>query len=259
MSGAERASRDERVAADVPPSRPLDADTALELVASGEMEVLGRMPGASNATLLARVTAPDGSELLAVYKPRAGEAPLWDFPDGTLCQREVAAFVLSRALGWPPIPPTTLRDGPYGPGSVQVFVDADFDEHFFTLRQGNADRFRAVAAFDAIANNADRKGGHCLLAPDGTIWLIDHGVCFSPQPKLRSVIWDFAGEPLTEGLLADVGRVAGELRSGSVRTRLLSLLSEREVDATAARADRLARTAVFPHPTGDRPYPWPPV
>jgi hypothetical protein len=230
----------------------------LELIGSGRMELLGLMPGASNYTFLARLTGGD-AEALVVYKPRAGEAPLWDFPAGTLCQREVAAFVLADTLGWPPVPPTTMRDGPHGPGSVQLFVHADFDEHFFTLRRANADRFRAVAAFDVIANNADRKGGHCLLAEDGTIWVIDHGVCFAVEPKLRSVIWDFAGQPLPEPLQTDVTRVAGELRSGTLRGRLLALLSESEVDATAARAERLARAAAFPHPEGDRPYPWPPV
>jgi uncharacterized repeat protein (TIGR03843 family) len=223
------------------------------------MELLGLMPGASNYTFLARLTGSAGTEVLVVYKPRAGEAPLWDFPEGTLCQREVAAFVLAGALGWPPVPPTTLRDGPHGPGSVQLFIHADFDQHFFTLRQAHADRFRAVAAFDVIANNADRKGGHCLLDEGGTIWVIDHGVCFSSDPKLRSVIWDFAGQRLPEPLLEDVARVAGELRSGPLRERLLALLAEQEVDAAAARAERLARSATYPNPVGDRPYPWPPV
>jgi hypothetical protein len=256
VSGAERASRGKRIAPGPRPALPVEE--ALELMASSDMELLGLMPGASNSTFLARLPGA-GKDLLVVYKPRAGEAPLWDFPDGTLCQREVAAFVLSNALGWPAVPPTIMREGRHGPGSVQLFIHADFDEHFFTLRNDHADRFRAVSAFDVIANNADRKGGHCLLDEEGTIWVIDHGVCFSPEPKLRSVIWDFAGERLPEALLGDVSRVAGELRSGAVRKRLLPLLSPVEVDATAARAERLARTATFPRPVGDRPYPWPPV
>jgi uncharacterized repeat protein (TIGR03843 family) len=258
VSGAERASRGDRITPG-PSTAGLSTEEALELIGSGDMELLGLMPGASNYTFLAKTPAGDAEGVLVVYKPRAGEAPLWDFPDGTLCHREVAAFVLAEALGWPPIPPTTLRDGPHGPGSVQLFIQADVDEHFFTLRRAHADRFRAVAAFDVIANNADRKGGHCLLAENGTIWVIDHGVCFSPAPKLRSVIWDYAGQRLPEPLAADVARVAGELRSGPLRERLLTLLTEQEVDATAARASRLAQTATFPKPVGDRPYPWPPV
>jgi hypothetical protein len=227
-------------------------------MAEGDMEMLGLMPGASNFTFLARVVREE-SAALVVYKPRAGEAPLWDFSEGTLCQREVAAFVLSEALGWPAVPPTILRDGPRGPGAVQLLVQADFDEHYFTLREAHLDQFRAVTAFDVVANNADRKGGHCLLAPDGTIWVIDHGVCFAVEPKLRTVIWDFAGEPMPPHLVADVARIAGELRTGPLRDRMTGLLAADEIEATALRAEQLARVARFPHPVGRRPYPWPPV
>src|SRR5712691_10814787 len=168
------------------------------------------MPNASNYTFLSEVADPERT-VLAVYKPRDGETPLWDFPEGTLCRREVAAYVLSRSLGWPSIPPTVLREGPHGPGSVQQFIRFDPTEHFFTLRETRLDDFRAVAAFDVVVNNADRKGGHCLLGEDGTIWLIDHGVCFAVEPKLRTVIWDFAGDPLPESLCRDLGRLEQEL------------------------------------------------
>jgi hypothetical protein len=233
-------------------------DSAVDLLAEGEMQLLGLMPNASNYTFLAEVRRGERASL-AVYKPRKGETPLWDFPDGTLCRREVAAYVLARGLGWPSVPPTVLRDGPHGQGSVQLFVDCDPAEHFFTLRESSPEAFLPFAAFDVVANNADRKGGHCLLDSGGRIWAVDHGVCFSPEPKLRTVIWDFAGEPVPADLLGDVARVAKELRAGSLREALLGLLSGPEVDATARRAERLARAARFPMPGAGRSYPWPPV
>ena len=216
------------------------------------------MPRASNYTFLVEVTG-GGETTLAVYKPRDGETPLWDFPDGTLCRREVAAFALARRLGWPAVPPTVLREGPFGPGSVQLFVEADPAEHYFTLRERLVDAFLPVAAFDVAANNADRKSGHCLLGSEGTVWVVDHGVCFSVEPKLRTVVWDFAEEPVPEGLRDDLRRVAGELRSGPLRTEMLGLLDGREVDATARRADALAKSGRYPAPGLERPYPWPPV
>lgn len=236
------------------PGRP----EILSLLTGGEMRLMGLLPNASNYTFLAEVSGGDGSAL-AVYKPREGEAPLWDFPDGTLCRREVAAYVLARSLGWPAVPPTVLRDGPHGPGSVQLFVDADPRQHFFTLRESVPEAFLPFAAFDVVANNADRKGGHCLLDAAGTIWAVDHGVCFSPEPKLRTVVWDFAGDPVPAPLLEDVGRVSKELRSGQLRQELLELLSKREVDAAARRGERLVATGRFPMPGAGRSYPWPPV
>jgi uncharacterized repeat protein (TIGR03843 family) len=228
------------------------------LLAEGDLRALGLLPRASNYTFLAEVS--NGThQALAVYKPRSGEQPLWDFPDGTLCNREVAAHLLARALGWPAVPPTVLRDGPHGPGSVQLFIDADPREHYFTLAQRDPTPFRAIAAFDVAANNADRKGGHCLLGPDGSVWVVDHGVCFSVEPKLRTVIWDFAGEPLPNELARDLERVSGELRSGPLRTAMIELLTSREVDAAARRAEVLARDGCFPRPTTGRSYPWPPV
>ncbi len=228
------------------------------ILGTGELEVLGLLPYASNHTFLARAKNAD-EELLAVYKPRRGEAPLWDFPEGTLCAREVAAYVVSRALGWPNVPATVLRDGPYGVGSVQRFIPHDPREHYFTLAERFPEEFRRVAAFDMVVNNADRKSGHCLLGEDGQIFLVDHGVCFSDEPKLRTVIWDFIGDPLEEGTRADVRRLAGEIRGGQVRDELANLLAPVELAALAERADTVAAAVRFPEPGPDRPFPWPPI
>jgi hypothetical protein len=228
------------------------------VLGTGELEVLGLLPNASNHTFLARARSND-EELLAVYKPRRGEAPLWDFPEGTLCAREVAAYVVSRALGWPNVPATVLRDGPHGVGSVQRFVPHDPQDHYFTLAERFPEEFRRVAAFDLVVNNADRKSGHCLLGEDGRIFLVDHGVCFSDQPKLRTVIWDFIGDPLEEGTRADVRRLAGEIRGGQVLEELANLLDPAELEALAVRADTVAAAERFPEPGPDRPFPWPPI
>ena len=231
----------------------------MALLAGGDMRLLGLMRNASNYTFLAEV-AGGGHAMFVVYKPVAGEIPLWDFPDGTLAGREVAAFLLASSLGWPNVPPTILRDGPHGVGSAQVFVDADFAQHYFTLRETRLEEFRTVAAFDVIANNADRKGGACLVgADDRSIWSIDHGVCFNVVPKLRTVIWEFAGGRVPATLLADARRVVGELRSGPLREALLPLLTADEVDVTAKRAERLASQGCYPKPGSERSYPWPPV
>ncbi len=239
-------------------SPALPIDRVLSVLSTGGLEPLGLMPGASNYTFLAEV-CDGGTTMLAIYKPRRGEAPLWDFPEGTLANREVAAYLLAEALGWPNVPPTVLRDGPHGPGSVQLFIDADPEAHYLTLRQTRLRDFAPVAAFDVVANNADRKAGHCLVDPRGEIWLVDHGVCFNAEPKLRTVIWEFAGRQIPSRLHRDLERVAGELRGGDLRDSMLPLLSEAEVDATARRAARLARTGRYPRPTSSRPYPWPPI
>jgi uncharacterized repeat protein (TIGR03843 family) len=226
------------------------------LLERGEVEPLGVLPQASNYTFLARVRE-GGDEMLAVYKPRDGEAPLWDFPDGTLCQREVAAYVLAEALGWPNVPQTVLRDGPHGVGSVQRFVASDPSQHYFTMREERADEFRRVALFDIVANNADRKAGHCLLAETGAIFVVDHGVCFSDEPKLRTVIWDFVKEPIPEAMLADLRALQPQLHSGAARDRLAALLSTGEVRAVEQRLADLIVLGRFPEPGPGRPYPWP--
>ncbi|HEX6206841.1 MAG TPA: SCO1664 family protein [Actinomycetota bacterium] len=221
-------------------------------LAGGDLEVLGLLPGASNHTFLGRIGG-----IHVVYKPIRGEAPLWDFPIGTLAAREVAAARLAQALGWPNVPSTVMRDGPAGPGAVQEYVLAVEGEHYFTLRGERADELRAVAAFDVVANNADRKGGHLLLGEDGRLWCIDHGLTFHAEPKLRTVIWDFAGEPLPGGLAEDLERVVGELRGGPLREGLEGLLDPTEVGAAGARAEALLRAGRFPGPGPGRPVPWP--
>lgn len=228
-----------------------------ELLQGGELEVLGRMPWASNQTFLGRLEH-GGLEALVVYKPRRGERPLWDFPPGTLCRREMAAFEVSEALGWAIVPLTVLRDGPLGPGMVQLFVDHDPNEHYFTLRETHPDRFRQFALFDVVANNADRKAGHCLRAWDDHVWGIDHGVTFHASVKLRTVIWDFEGERISSDALADLGRLAAAL-DGELGCRLSELLSGAEVEAAQRRLGWLLSHRVFPQPLTDYPYPWPMV
>ena len=172
--------------------------------------------------------------MLAVYKPRSGEAPLWDFEEGTLAAREVAAYVVADALGWPWVPPTVLREGPQGMGSVQRFVAFDQDQHYLTMRRDRPDEFRRIALFDLVANNADRKSGHCLLARDGRIFVVDHGVCFHVEPKLRTVIWDFVDEPIPRGPARGPARARAE---PGVRT-----LPRPSRDAAHARRDRRDRS-----------------
>jgi hypothetical protein len=226
-------------------------ELSTEHLAEGELEVLGRMPWSSNGTFLGCVSGDD-VQMVVVYKPRRGERPLWDFPAGTLCAREVASFVLSEALGWSIVPETVLRDGPLGVGSVQRFVEHDPEEHYFTLLESHLDIFRRFAVFDVLANNADRKAGHCLRAQaDGHVWGIDHGLTFHPADKLRTVIWDFAGEPLDAGTLDAVTRVARDA-DGVLGEQLAPLLSPPELDALVSRAGRLPE----PDP-GYHSVPWP--
>ena len=227
------------------------------VVAEGELAILGLLPRSSNYTFLARATL-GADEALVVYKPRRGETPLWDFPDGTLCQREVAAYVTARALGWPNVPPTVLREGPEGPGSVQLFVGFDPNEHYFTLQDRLADEFRKVALFDVVVNNADRKSGHCLMGRDGRVWVVDHGVCFSDEEKLRTVIWDFAGEPISPGLRRDLRRLGDDLEE-RLRPTLAGLLSGNELAAIGDRLEEVLSFGAFPEPGAHRPFPWPPV
>ncbi len=202
MSRDERPLEAELTAAGVPPA-----------IGSGALELLGLLPNSSNYTFLARASAPDGDQVLAVYKPHRGESPLWDFPAGSLGRREVAAFLVAAALGWPNVPPTVLREGPEGAGSVQLFVPFEPQEHYFTLQDRFPDAFREIAVFDLVVNNADRKGGHCLLGEDGRIWAIDHGVCFHEEPKLRTVIWEYMDEPIPH----DARRPARGLRRSADR------------------------------------------
>ena len=228
-----------------------------ELLEGGELELLGRMPWSSNATFLARLEH-GGVESMAIYKPRRGERPLWDFPRGTLCEREVAAHLVSEALGWDIVPLTILRDGPAGVGAVQRFVEHDPEEHFFTLRDRFGDVFRHFALFDVVINNADRKSGHCLRDRLDHVWGIDHGVSFHVAVKLRTVIWDYEGEPIGPADLEALGGLATRL-DGDLGRALTALLSGAERQAVEDRLHWLLNQRVFPQPLTEYPYPWPMV
>ena len=230
-------------------------DSAIEQLRTCELTVEGRLPWSSNLTFLVTLETGGPNPLNAVYKPARGEQSLWDFPGG-LYRREVAAFALSEGLGWGLVPPTVERDdGPFGPGSLQLFVEVDYEQHYFTLLDGGEDQgaLRTTCAFDVVANNADRKSGHVLKGPDGRLWAIDHGLCFHQHPKLRTVIWDFADEPVPEPLLVDLDSLASALPD-----QLCRVLSPAEREALVARIRDLVDSEVFPEPIGDRPpYPWP--
>jgi uncharacterized repeat protein (TIGR03843 family) len=219
----------------------------------GEITVHERLPRSSNATFLVEVTC-GAAAALAVYKPARGERPLWDFPP-KLYKREVAAYLLSEALGWGLVPPTIEREGPLGEGSLQAFVPADFAEHYLTLR-GNPrhhEPLQRICVFDLVTNNADRKSGHCLLAGDGAIYAVDNGLTFHSEPKLRTVIWDFGGEPIPGGMLRDVER----LLKGGIPAPLAALLDVNERNALLVRARAVVAEGRFPTDTSSARYPWP--
>ena len=225
----------------------------LELLRHGEIEVKGRLPWSSNGTFLVDVCLDD-HEAAAVYKPLRGERPLWDYPPG-LYRREVAVYLVSEALGWGLVPETVVRDdGPLGPGSLQRFVPSHFEEHYFTMleRPELHDALKAICLFDLLVNNGDRKSGHCLRGEDGRIWAIDHGLCLHDEPKLRTVIWDFAGQPVPPPRLGDVARLAADPPA-----ELAALLEPAEVEALVDRARGVLRRPVFPAVRSARAYPWP--
>ena len=233
----------------------------LALLSTGELTLTGLIPWSSNYTFLGEVSLEDESAAV-VYKPIRGEQPLFDFPRNTLAKREVAAYLVCRALGWHLVPPTVLRTGPHGRGSVQLFLNVDQEAHFFTFRDDPAFRraLQALVLFDLIANNADRKGGHCLRAGDGCIIAIDQGLCFHVQDKLRTVVWEFAGEPLPADLTADLQRLEGDLAdaAGNTRRALAPLLDAGEMAALRRRVTAALAAGKFPDPPEDRrPYPWP--
>lgn len=235
-----------------------DFDEAEQLLFEADFESMESVWASSNYVFVAALCADD-VRFSAIYKPLRGENPLWDFPAG-LYKREVAAYRFSRLLGWPMVPPTIVRDGPQGIGSVQLAVQHDPNEHYFALR--DQDQFlpqlKRMAVFDVAANNADRKGGHCLLDEDGTIWGIDHGLCFHESFKLRSVIWDWVGEPVQKELLADMEQAALEIsRRSDTALPLLDLLSGDEQEALVRRIEGLVRSGRLPEPGPERHWPWP--
>ncbi len=238
---------------------PLAAsDRTLETLRAGEIDVLGLLPYSSNYVFLARLQHGD-HDVLAVYKPQRGERSLWDFPEGTLAAREVGAFVVSQAAGWGLVPPTVLRnDAPMGPGSFQEFIEHDPERHFFTLAEERFDEFRAFAALDAVINNADRKGGHVLEDAERRLWGVDHGLSFNLAPKLRTVIWAFAGEPID----APNRQLIESLTTGFSTQQgwgaeLGELLSPAEARATFERAAGLLQEGAFPCPQTSHHLPWP--
>lgn len=229
----------------------------------GELELKGQFMLGSNYTFLVNVRHA-GHDYPAVYKPLRGEQPLWDFPDNSLAPREVAAYLVSEALGFHLVPYTTLRDdGPfYGRGSLQQFVDYDPDYHYFNFSEMDKGRLRPVVLFDLLINNADRKGSHVLIEKGtGKLWAIDHGLCFHREDKLRTVLWDFAGEPIPDDLLTCVESLPGQLASGAdLQSALKPYLEPRELSALAVRARALLRSRLFPlRPRDRRAYPYPPV
>ncbi len=232
----------------------------MELLRDSELDVIGRLTDASNATFLCRIGVGDlGDDILAVYKPTRGERPLDDFPRQTLSRREVAAYALSATTGWRIVPPTVWRDGPAGPGMVQLWMEPDPDADVVTMVLERDPRLRAMAVFDAVANNTDRKGSHILPMTDGHVHGVDHGICFAVEPKLRTVLWGWRGDPLNDEELAVVRRVCDALAGDSLSNELATLLSPEEIRATQRRAESLLSSGRFPEPDPTRPsLPWPP-
>ena len=216
------------------------------------------MPNASNYTFLVEL-CHKGRHGYAIYKPRAGEMPLRDFPSGTLYRRECAAYVLSRMLGWLLVPPTVQREGELGVGSLQLYVPSVDQSHYFALRETHGPELFRMAVFDVVANNADRKGGHCFEARSGGIWGIDHGLTFNAAYKLRTVIWEFAGQKIAGPLLQDVRRLAGLLNTpaSDAVAELAALIAPEEATALARRVDRLLEDPAMPEPRSRRDLPWP--
>lgn len=233
----------------------------LRILTHGEMAIVGLVPWSSNYTFLVQLTAEDNA-LTAIYKPSQGARPLWDFDAATLCQREVAAYRLADFLGWPNIPPVVLRSGPYGVGSVQLFVEHDPEIHYFTLRDNPSytPAFQRIALFDYLVNNADRKGGHLLRHPEGTIWAIDHGLTFHSDYKLRTVLWEHAGQAIPADWLKDLRALQTALEDphSALSEFLGCLLTAEEIAHTLQRTRDLLLSGVFPLPRAawrNVPYP----
>jgi uncharacterized repeat protein (TIGR03843 family) len=236
---------------------PADDAEARALLLTGEIDLEGRMLDASNVTLVGYIRTGE-LEAECVYKPVAGERPLWDFPDGTLAGREVSAALVSEATGWRVVPPTVLRDGPFGPGMVQLWIDGDPDVDLAAFVRSEDPGLRRMAVFDAVVNNADRKGGHIIPTSDGHVYGVDHGICFSVDPKLRTLLWRWAGQPLSAEAVEVLEKLTGDLM-GDLGEQLHEHLTRREVRRTQQRVAELLRTGRHPEPSGEWPaLPWPP-
>ena len=238
------------------------ADTTIQdLLLHGEIELQGQFVLGYNYTFLVQVNFQNMS-VKAVYKPRQGEQPLWDFPPDSLSKREVAAYLVSQASGWGLVPATVLREtGPFGPGSLQRFIEHDPEVHYFTFTEQTRSQLSPVALFDVLINNADRKGGHILLDGDNKIWLIDHGLCFHEEDKIRTVIWDFAGQTIPDELLNALKKIKQALDDpNGLYTDLAVHLSLAELTALRSRCEQLIADGVFPFPPSDRrAFPYPPI
>ena len=219
---------------------------------------IGLHPGGSNYVFVVRLADGD-EEIYGIYKPAAGERPLRDFPYGTLHHREWSAYVVADELGWPAVPPTVVREGPHGIGSVQLFIDADFAKHYFNLRENRLDDYTPVAMFDVLVNNADRKGGACLLDADGRIWAVDHGLTFNPLARRRTVMFEFNGTPYPDDLLSSIEELQALLNcpDSELRGKLASALDDHEIDSLLRRAEDMVKNRVFPVLDPDWNVPWP--
>jgi len=243
-----------------PPQGPAwqaNSPQVLEMLAACEITACDLLPWGSNYTFLAKLDGGEAGPGLAVYKPRRGEAPLYDFPDGTLYRREYGSYVVSRALGWDFIPPTVIRDGPHGIGAVMLFIPSYRGANYFTFREERVDELQRIAAFDCLTNNADRKAGHCLLGVDGRVWGIDHGLTFNAVPKLRTVIWEFRSTPLPADVVTALSGLVSELEKGDVGAELGDLVASAEMQALRGRLGWLLENGVFPEPGPWRSVPWP--
>lgn len=242
----------------------LDIELIWKTLLQEEMELQGLMPWSSNYTFLVSLNVTETEEgMLAIYKPCQGERPLWDFPDGALCYREFATYLVSEVLHWPRIPPTVLRDnGPHGPGTIQLFIETEYEAHYFNMRhlRSLTEDFRQIALFDLIINNADRKGGHCLKDTNGQIWAIDHGLTFHSDYKLRTVIWEFCNEPVPDPLLKDLEHLRELLLKPSKFCEALEqLITPTEIQALRERLDILLASGRFPNLRRGRNVPYPPI
>jgi hypothetical protein len=236
-------------------------DQVLEILEKGEFEKEhGSIQWSSNYTFLTSVSY-DHKSVTGVYKPQRGERPLWDFPDGTLCYRERASFLVSEALGWKIVPPTVLREGPRGLGSLQFYVDHDPDYHYFSFDESLTAQLMRLSLFDVLVNNADRKGGHCIVDSQGHLWGIDHGITFHAANKLRTVIWNFAGNPIPQILMDDVEALCARLDhpEDDIICELQKLLNAREMNSFTRRVRFLLNEPLYPTPGPGPNYPWPPV
>ena len=233
-------------------------NSALPLLRKAEITSYQVVPAGTNYTFVVLMVADGQEPFLGIYKPQKGENPLWDYPDGTLYHREHASYVTSTVLGWPNIPPTVVRDGPFGQGMVQLFVPGQGDQDFFGFRRRRSRDLMEVALFDLLVNNGDRKAGHLILGTDGRIWAIDHGLTFNSWTRLRTVLWDFQGEPIPEKLLADLRSLREDpIRRQGVSRLLGAELEPEDVDGFFARVDDVLHVGRYPPLDSNRNLPWP--